>query len=82
VSTAQRTAEITIDEIKPGHTALNVHDGVHVLGDGFLTADLDSEVAPRTGAEVISERALETAGAVTLTVRDVVDGLDRPGVAP
>jgi len=74
-----RTAEITIDGIKPGHTVLYFHRGVYVLGDAFLAADLASQVARRTGANVISELALETAGAVTLTVRDVVGW---PVVAP
>jgi epsilon-lactone hydrolase len=74
-----RTAEITIDGIKPGHTVLYFHGGVYVLGDAFLAADLASQVARRTGANVISELVLETAGAVTLTVCDVVDW---PVVAP
>jgi monoterpene epsilon-lactone hydrolase len=74
-----RTAEITIDGIKPGHTVLYFRGGVYVLGDAFLAADLACQVARRTGANVIPELALETAGAVTLTVRDVVDW---PVVAP
>ena len=74
-----RTAEITIDGIKPGHTVLYFHRSVYVLGDAFLAADLASQVARRTGANVISELALETAGTVTLTVCDVVGW---PVVAP
>ena len=73
------SAEITIDGIEPGHTVLYFHGGVCVLGDAFLAADLACQVARRTGANVISELALETAAAVTLTVRDVVDW---PVVAP
>jgi acetyl esterase/lipase len=68
-----RTAEITIDGIEPSHVALYLHGGVYVLGDAFLAADLASQVGRRTGANVISELELETAGAVTLTVCDVVD---------
>ena len=68
-----RTAEITIDGIEPSHVVLYLHGGVYVLGDAFLAADLASQVGPRTGANVISELELETAGAVTLTVCDVVD---------
>ena len=68
-----RTAEITIDGIEPSHVVLYLHGGVYVLGDAFLAADLASQVARRTGANVISELELETAGAVTLTVCDVVD---------
>ena len=74
-----RTAEITIDGIKPGHTVLYFHGGVYVLGDAFVAADLASQVGRRTGANVISELALETAGTVTLTVCDVVGW---PVVAP
>ena len=68
-----RTAEITIDGIEPSHVVLYLHGGVYVLGDAFLAADLASQVGRRTGANVISELELETAGAVTLTVCDVVD---------
>ena len=68
-----RTAEITIDGIEPSHVVLYLHGGVYVLGDAFLAADLASQVGCRTGANVISELDLETAGAVTLTVCDVVD---------
>ena len=39
----------------------------------FAGADLAFQVGRRTGANVISELELETAGAVTLTVCDVVD---------
>ena len=67
------TAEITIDGIEPSHVVLLLHGGVYVLGDAFLAADLASQVGRRTGANVISELELETAGAVTLTVCDVVD---------
>ncbi len=74
-----RTAEITIDGIEPRHVVLYLHGGVYVLGDAFLAADLASQVGRRTGANVISELELETAGAVTLTVCDVVDW---PVVAP
>jgi len=74
-----RTAEITIDGIEPRHVVLYFHGGVYVLGDAFLAADLASQVGRRTGANVISELELETAGAVTLTVCDVVDW---PVVAP
>jgi len=74
-----RTAEITIDGIEPSHVVLYLHGGVYVLGDAFLAADLASQVGRRTGANVISELELETAGAVTLTVCDVVDW---PVVAP
>ena len=42
-------------------------------------ADLAFQVGRRTAANVISELELETAGAVTLTVCDVVDW---PVVAP
>ena len=68
-----RTAEITIDGIEPSHVVLYLHGGVYVLGDAFPAADLASQVGRRTGANVISELELETAGAVTLTVCDVVD---------
>ena len=68
-----RTAEITTDGIEPRHVVLYLHGGVYVLGDAFLAADLASQVGRRTGANVISELELETAGAVTLTVCDVVD---------
>jgi acetyl esterase/lipase len=68
-----RTAQITIDGIEPSHVVLYLHGGVYVLGDAFLAADLASQVGRRTGANVISELELETAGAVTLTVCDVVD---------
>jgi len=68
-----RTAEITIDGIEPSHVVFYLHGGVYVLGDAFLAADLASQVGRRTGANVISELELETAGAVTLTVCDVVD---------
>jgi acetyl esterase/lipase len=68
-----RTAEITIDGIEPRHVVLYFHGGVYVLGDAFLAADLASQIGRRTGANVISELELETAGAVTLTVCDVVD---------
>ena len=68
-----RTAEITIDGIEPSHVVLYLHGGVYVLGDAFLAADLASQVGRRSGANVISELELETAGAVTLTVCDVVD---------
>jgi epsilon-lactone hydrolase len=68
-----RTAEITIDGIEPSHVVLYLHGGVYVLGDAFLAADLASQVGRRTGANVISQLELETAGAVTLTVCDVVD---------
>ena len=68
-----RTAEITIDGIEPRHVVLYFHGGVYVLGEAFLAADLASQVGRRTGANVISELELETAGAVTLTVCDVVD---------
>ena len=74
-----RTAEINIDGIEPRHVVLYLHGGVYVLGDAFLAADLASQVGRRTGANVISELELETAGAVTLTVCDVVDW---PVVAP
>ena len=68
-----RTGEITIDGIEPSHVVLYLHGGVYVLGVAFLAADLASQVGRRTGANVISELELETAGAVTLTVCDVVD---------
>jgi epsilon-lactone hydrolase len=68
-----RTAEITIDGIEPSHVVLYFHGGVYVLRDAFLAADLASQVGRRTGANVISELELETAGTVTLTVCDVVD---------
>jgi hypothetical protein len=47
--------------------------GADVVGDAFFAADLASQVGRRTGANVVSELELETAGAVTLTVCDVVD---------
>lgn len=74
-----RTAELPIDGTEPGDTILYFHDGDYVLGDAFLAADLSSQVARRTGANFFSELALETAGAITLTVCDVVDS---PVVAP
>lgn len=73
-----RTAELPIDGTEPGDTILYFHDGDYVLGDAFLAADLASQVA-RTEANFISELALETAGAIRLTVCDVVDS---PVVAP
>ena len=68
-----RTAEITIDGIEPRHAVMYFPGGVYVLGDALLAADLASQVGRRTGANVISELALETAGAITLTVCAVVD---------
>lgn len=73
-----RTAELPIDGTEPGDTILYFHDGDYLLGDAFLAADLASQVA-RTEANFISELALETAGAIRLTVCDVVDS---PVVAP
>ena len=74
-----RTAEITIDGIEPRHVVLYFRGGVYVLGDAFLAADLASQVGRRTEANVISELESDTAGAVTLTVCDIVDW---PVVAP
>jgi hypothetical protein len=54
-------------------TAVGPAGGRPSWGDAFLAADLASQVGRRTGANVISELELETAGAVPLTVCDVVD---------
>ena len=49
-----RTAEITVDGIKPRQVVLYFHGGVYVISDAFLAAGLASEVGRRTNAKVIS----------------------------
>ena len=68
-----RTAEITIDGIEPSHVVYYFHGGICVLEGAFLAADLASQVGRRTGANVVLELELETAGAVTQTACDLVD---------